>query len=283
MPLDWPIRTCFVRNQCRPLQRSPPRFSIWRYPHAILRRIEKLQRRPASYGLVSPISTKHLASSTLPASGGLNDFFLFESTCLCLLSLSRLYGCGACSVKSVLFFFFFHFPFYFAKFSMALPSLKLARRPRWRRPISTRLHMQQTRDVAVLFYTRVECVVSMFPPFHMDLLMADNLARCCQSSTFSCLLFRFHNSEPRCLCAGGMAMSAVTTYHQQEAELARSHKMPGPLTRTRKLNFLTKSWPPQTPFHPTLVPQFPVPTEPCTRDWLAFHHRLSHWRLRRYE
>ncbi|KAL6795221.1 hypothetical protein J3E68DRAFT_340460 [Trichoderma sp. SZMC 28012] len=151
MPLDWLIRTCFVRNQCRPLQRSPPRFSIWRYPHAILRRIEKLQRRPASYGLVSPISTKHLASSTLPASGGLNGFFLFESTCLCLLSLSRLYGYGACSVKMVLFFFFFHFPFYFSKFLMALPYLKLARRPRWRRPISTRLHMQQTRDVAVLF------------------------------------------------------------------------------------------------------------------------------------
>lgn len=135
------------------------------------------------------------------------------------------------------------------------------------------------------FYTRVECVVSMFPPFHMDLFMAGNLARCCQSWTFSCLLFRFHCSEPRCLCAGGMTSSAVTTYHQQKAELARSHKMPGPLTRTRKLIFclLTKSWPPQTPFHPTLVPQFPVPTEPCTRDWLAVHHRLSHWRLRRYE
>lgn len=151
MSLDWLIGTCFVRNQCRPLQRSPPRFSIWRYPHAILRRIEKLQRRPANHGLVSPITTKHLASSTLPASGGLNGLFLLQSTCLCLSSPSQLYGYGGCSVKRVLFFLFFYFPFYFSKFLMTLPYLKLARSPRWRRPISTRLHMQQTRDVAVLF------------------------------------------------------------------------------------------------------------------------------------
>ncbi|KAL7938136.1 hypothetical protein V8C35DRAFT_142221 [Trichoderma chlorosporum] len=56
---------------------------------------------------------------------------------------------------------------------------------------------------------------------------------------------------------------------------------PGPLARTRMLIFClrTRSWPPQTPFHSTLAPQFPVPLEPCTRGW-SVYHRLSHWRLR---
>ncbi|KAL7963350.1 hypothetical protein V8C34DRAFT_89762 [Trichoderma compactum] len=147
--------------------------------------------------------------------------------------------------------------------------------------------MQQTRDVAVLFTRGWSALCLMFPPFHTVLVLVP-----LQCGQFGNMLAKLNVWLP--LCLGSTALSHVAfvlgrwprarllrIINRKQSLLVPIKCLVHLLVREGSLFCLaTKSWPPQTPFHPTLVPQFPVPTEPCTRDWLAVHHRLSHWRLR---
>ncbi|KAL6807711.1 hypothetical protein GGI42DRAFT_254439 [Trichoderma sp. SZMC 28013] len=149
--------------------------------------------------------------------------------------------------------------------------------------------MQQTRDVAVLFTRGWSCVVSMFPPFHTVPRTRTSSVRAIWQHVGKAQRLR-----SSCLLLGSTALSHVAfvlgrcprarllrIINRKQSLLVPIKCLVHLLVREGSLFCLpTKSRPPQTPFHPTWVPQFPVPTEPCTRDWLAVHHRLSHWRLR---